>query len=277
MSEQTTPAQRAASSSDLPVAPLLAVAAAALVTAYALVRVSAGSASAWLGALLGLAVALAGGLVLGRWWPGRANSSERVAPSRDTVPVAQKTRPAAHVDVVSALHDEEHVVGRTADTPRPAQHAASTDVDESPPRRADDVRDSAVDTVSEATEPVGDDEPTDGAAAQAAGHTIVSPYDLVNDDHPTVAMHIPAATPIAIDDKPEADALAAKDEVIRSLENIVNENRDKWSDFEAERERLQARIQSLEAELRVASDLIEGGLEDASPDALVAPQVLSRL
>ncbi|MEO1574096.1 MAG: hypothetical protein AAFU65_03960, partial [Pseudomonadota bacterium] len=110
----------------------------------------------------------------------------------------------------------------------------------------------------------------------AQGHDVVTPDTLINDDHPTVAMHIPAAYPVAIDDKPQAEALAAKDEVIRSLETIVKENQDRWADFEAEREQLQRRIANLEAELRVASDLIEHGTDEAQ-DALVAPQVLNQL
>lgn len=256
MSEQPTAAPAAPQSAETPVAPLIAVAVAATITAFALIRVSAGSASAWLGMLLGVGVALAGGLVLGRWWPGRAGAET----SPDVGPVADDASPGAAqdagadayayaADAVSALVDEEHIVGEAA-SPQPD---ADLDAD--------------LDTDSDV------DQPTH---ASSQGHQFITPDMLINDDHPTVAMHIPAAHPVAIDDKPESEALAAKDEVIRSLESIVKENRDRWSDFDAEREQLKRRISDLEAELRVATDLIEHGTDDAQ-DSLVAPQVLSQL
>ncbi|MEO1576877.1 MAG: hypothetical protein AAFU65_18170, partial [Pseudomonadota bacterium] len=112
MSEQTRAASAASQSADTPLVPLLAVGIAAAITAFALIRVSAGSASAWLGIFLGVSVALGGGLVLGRWWPGRA------AHSSGTVDVAPEPVRAPEAPVaerghaVSALDDEEHIIGQ---------------------------------------------------------------------------------------------------------------------------------------------------------------------
>lgn len=83
----------------------------------------------------------------------------------------------------------------------------------------------------------------------------------------------PAAT---IDELPLDEALAAKDEVIESLENIVKENRDRWSNFEVERDELNEKIRNLNAELRIASDIIEGLHGDSDDVTYDPPQVLGR-
>lgn len=288
MSEQTRTAS-AASQTDTPLVPLLAVALAAAITAFALIRVSAGSASAWLGIFLGVGVALGGGLVLGRWWPGRAahgTAATDAAPQPDgplePAPVTKRS------DAVSALVDEEHFVGEAPPS------SASDAADESSPAPENEAAEAAGDDERSADGPDTDelfenpaDVQSDGGSETPGreappvqtlqqGHQVITPETLINDDHPTVAMQIPAAYPVAIDDKPQAEALAAKDEVIRSLESIVKENQDRWADFEAEREQFETRIRNLEAELRVATDLIEHG-SDTPEEDLVAPQVLKQL
>lgn len=85
----------------------------------------------------------------------------------------------------------------------------------------------------------------------------------------------PVHPSVAIDDRPRDEAMSAKDEVIRSLENIVKDNRDRWADFEQDRDALEAKIKNLESELRIAQQIIENGSDD--PDAFVSPQVLSRI
>jgi hypothetical protein len=75
-----------------------------------------------------------------------------------------------------------------------------------------------------------------------------------------------------------ASALAARDQVIASLEAIVKENREKWGAYEQERDALLARVASLEAELQGAHDLIESAHQTARlplPDD-IGPQVLGR-
>ncbi|MEM6638752.1 MAG: hypothetical protein AAF610_02525 [Pseudomonadota bacterium] len=214
MSEQTTVLTIPADN-DAPRVPLVAVALAAVAAAAVVILVSAESASAWLGVLLGVGVALAGGFVLGQGWRAAPRVAERVSAA------------------------------------------------------AGDTSDAAI-----------NNEDSGDALARVDGHEVITPDMLINDDHPTVAMHIPPtiteSAPVAIDDKPLAEALAAKDEVIASLESIVNENRDQWANFEAEREALTKRIGELEAELRVAGDLIDEPASKAS-GIDVGPQVLTEL
>lgn len=245
MSERTS---QDLSEQHRPLAPLLAVAAASFVSGFALIQVSAGSASAWLGMVLGIGVTFGGGLLLGRWWPGRTSLVIEPGDAIEPAPRVDAQAPDSHTsqpaETVSALIDEEHIVGLD-DVPAPVEEPAPAETQDTP-------------------------------ADRAYGHDVITPEQLINDDYPTVAMHIPAAKPVAIDDKPQPEALAAKDEVIRSLEDIVKENRDRWSNYEAEREKLRSRIAHLEAELSVASDLIENGSGDESGDAVIAPQVLNR-
>ena len=92
---------------------------------------------------------------------------------------------------------------------------------------------------------------------------------------PPPAAPAPAQTSVAIDDRPRDEAMAAKDEVIRSLENIVKENRDRWADFEQDRDALETKVKNLEAELRIAQQIIENGGDEH--DVFMSPQVLSRI
>ncbi len=274
MSDHTKAAPAAQHATNAtPVSPLSALGVAAAVTAFALIRVSANSASAWLGMVLGIGVALGAGLALGRWWPGASTDASNTGsrrgrrefdPASDTQATAQPE--PAHGDSVSALHDEAHVFG-----------ADPQDVADQPAARAQLEISGEQDDDGEHSELVPDSDAVTPAEPMhyAEGHKIITPDMLINDDHPTVAMHIPAAQPVAIDDKPQSEALAAKDEVIQTLETIVKENRDRWADFDAERERMTNRIRDLEAELRVANDLIEHGTDQ--DEVAAVPQVLNQL
>lgn len=188
--------------------------------------------------LLGFCVALCTGIAVGVWWPNmRTESVPDEAGNTPRETPTMPSEPEVRTDdtpTVSALMEEEHIIGA-----RPDVSATEVDVAPNP-------------------EPMPD----------AIPETMPEPRP---EPMPQAATPTPAVT---IDDLPRDEALSAKDEVIRSLENIVKENRDRWADYEIDRELLESKIQNLEAELRIAHQIIENGGEDQ--DVFVPPQVFSR-
>lgn len=219
--------------------------------------------------LIGFGLALGTGIQLGRWWPTQASSESAPAQVRDDEqpqpePV-ERTEPilvSTASDNVSALADEEHVVTvKGDDGPKTARAEQSS---------ATDQQDTVVASANEDDSTGDRDDPTSAANKEQPDTAL----DLAAGDAEALAdIPTPAVAASTAADAARVAALAAKDQVIESLENIVKENRDRWSNFEAEREELDRKIESLEDELRIATELFETGPRDQPSER---PQVLSR-
>ncbi|MFK7886320.1 MAG: hypothetical protein AB8G16_05585 [Gammaproteobacteria bacterium] len=187
--------------------------------------------------LLGFCIALCAGIAVGLWWPSMRSASAREPQT------PEPTAPDAATDSQAA------VVVRTDDTP-------------------------TVSALMEEEHIIGAT-PSPKLTPEPDPEINVQIPDPVARDTDIEKPTAPALHPsVAIDDLPRDEALTAKDEVIRSLENIVKENRDRWADFEQDRDALEAKINNLKSELRIAHQIIENGGDDQ--DVFTPPQVLSR-
>ncbi len=215
--------------------------------------------------LVGFALAWGAGICLGLWWPTRPRRDAQVVQKQtetEAEPVPDVATPVARH---SALVEEEHIVGG---------HQLHVKADTTT-NQAD--FDGAMETVA-ITLPVElppendapDTTPTDVERQRDELDEVLAASDQ-NDAAPE-----DTSAQSNTDRKEFEDALNARDQVIESLEDIVKENRDRWSDFEAQRDELREKIENLEAELRIANDIIDGARGTSDDEPFERPQVLSR-
>lgn len=242
--------------------------------------------------LFAFCLVLGAGICVGRWWPRRSAAEAPLAEVQADPESMSASAPEPQVLVdepklekISALADEEHIVIVSGDS---APDMADDDAAEEAPTDAHTDAGTAVAVAQPVLEttPQPDEQPDEQPFVDAAagGPDVdipppASPAQIQppqTEALPTEAAQIETSKSVAIEQATLDAALAAKDEMIESLENIVKENRDRWSDFEVQRDALDTKIQRLEEELRIASQIIEGSRDADDDYSLERPQVLSR-